>query len=362
MSEQTSIGRGAGALKRRGMLTGAAALAAALVAKLGTPERAQATHGAITPGVTQVPGIDSLALHVGTTNSAADTTRLAANGGGADGALLVSNAGGTGVVASVSGPNTGLVASAGSGVGVQAQSTSNFGLSAASQSGVGVFGGSGSNYGVYANSNADTGVFATAPQKGIWGRTTTGIGVLAQAIGAAPSAVGVLGVAAAPGWAGYFEGNVFVTGRVFTAAGGVLTTAQAADGSQRALYSVDSAEPLVEDVGEGTLVGGKVEVALDADFVAVADGGAYQVFLTPYADLGGAFVAARTPTSFAVRSPTGATGGFGYRVVATPKGAAGQRLEKGTPPKKLDAKDLEPRSLPAAPRAEPPRPGRQDAR
>ena len=70
MADRVGSGRGVGALKRRGLLGGAAALAAAAVAKLGTAERAEATHGAIIPGANVVPGIDSLAVHVGQTNAA----------------------------------------------------------------------------------------------------------------------------------------------------------------------------------------------------------------------------------------------------------------------------------------------------
>ncbi len=350
-------------LKRRGVLAGAVALGATMIAKLGTAGPAEATHGALIPGVNVVPGIDSLALHVGTTNSAADTTRLAANGGAANGALLVSNAGGNGVVIGVSGPNIGLVAGAANGAGIQAQSTTNFGVYGLSQSGVGMFGGSGGNYGVYANSNADTGVFSTAPLKGVWGRTTTGIGVLGQAVGATTSAVGVLGIAAAPGWAGYFEGNVYVSGRVVQA-GAAASIATARDGSLRQLYSQDSTEPVVEDFGEGIVQGGRAEVRLDPDFTAVADGGAYQVFLTEYDGHNALFVTKRGPSGFAVQAKDGSTasGGFGYRVVAKRKAEAGQRLETLAPPKKLDAKDLEPRPLPELPKVEPVKPERRDAR
>ena len=242
----------------------------------------------------------------------------------------------------------------GSGVGVDGRSGSGYGVYGLSQSGPGVFGGSNSHYGVYANSNEGTGVFATAPQKAVWGRTVsaTGIGVFGQAT--ATGGKGVYGYAPTQPntWAGYFEGNVYISGGLAGVAP-ISSMAQAPDGSLRTLYSMDSAEPVVEDFGESTLAQGQAVVTLDRDFAAVAEGGAYQVFLTEYGDLGTLFVAGRTPTSFAVRSRTGASGGFGYRVVATRKGMAGKRLEKLTPPRKLDAGELEPPKLPKPPETPP---------
>ncbi len=360
MGERANIGL----LKRRGLLTGAAALAAAAVAKLGMAGPAEATHGALIPGVNVVPGIDSLALHVATTNSATDTTRLAANGGGANGALLVSNAAGNGVVVGVSGQSTALVANAGNGVGVQAQSTTNFGLSALSQSGVGVFGGSGSLYGVYANSNADTGVFSTAPQKGVWGRTLTGIGVFGQALGAAPSAIGVYGVGAAPGHAGYFEGNVYITGALTVASGAKSAAVDHPDGSLRRMYCQESPEPWFEDFGKAKLASGRATITLDKDFAAVVKNDDYLVFLTEYGDSEGLYVSAQGPSGFQVSEKKGGTSSaaFTYRVVARRKDAVGGRLEKIERPKKREAKELEPGALPEIPKAEPAKPERRDAR
>jgi len=219
-------------------------------------------------------------------------------------------------------------------------------------SGVGVFGGSGGNIGVYADSASSTAVFATSPARGVWGRTTAGIGVFAQATAGGTvqnRSYGLYAAAPGPGWAGYFEGNVYVTGQVIQA-GAAASTATAADGSTRAVYSVDSAEPLVEDVGEGKLVGGRAEVKLDPDFAAIADGGTYQVFLTPEGDSKGLYVTEKSPGGFVVREQQNGTASlaFAYRVVAKRKGAIGKRLEKLERPKGLQAKDLEPPKPPEA--------------
>ena len=262
----------------------------------------------------------------------------------------------------------------GAGTGVRGASTSSFGVYGLSQSGVGAFGGSNSSIGVYASSNTGDGVFSTAPKKAVWGRTVVanGIGVFGQATNV--GGFGVYGAAptAANTWAGYFEGHVFVSGGL--AGGDVATTAaQAADGSQRTLYSVDSAEPVVEDFGRGRLTNGLADVRLDPDFVATTAGDAYMVFLTEEGDHNALFVENKSPAAFTVRakgSPTAASA-FNYRVVAKRKGATGKRLERVARPRGLSPQDLEPPKppdvppmpeRPTGPRPEPPRPGRQDAR
>ena len=69
---------GVGALKRRGLIAGLAALAAAGLAKLAGPERAEATHSPMTG----TPAADTIALHVGQTNPATAQTTLSTTTGG----------------------------------------------------------------------------------------------------------------------------------------------------------------------------------------------------------------------------------------------------------------------------------------
>ena len=428
--------RSAGALKRRGLLAGAAALLAGGLAKLGTTQRVQAAHDS---------SADQTVLHADEQNTTSGTTTIFRSGGAGVTTLQVYNSasGGVAVVAQSTGTGSsgaglygvnntaasgdftntvggvgvfgfnnnteptargigvwgqilsatgvgvrgenradvtgavgvqgvsqntdtgallrgiGVQGLSGAGTGVRGASTSSFGVYGVSQSGAGVFGGSNTGLGVYANSNEDTGVFSTAPRKAVWGRTPSGIGVFGQATQASAQAVsyGVYGAAPVPGWAGYFEGNIFVTGRVFTASGGVVNAAQAADGSQRALYSLDAAEPLVEDVGEGTLVGGQARVALDPELVAVADTEQYHIFVTEVGDAGGLYVRRQDAGGFEVRSRTAnGIGSFHYRVVARRRGAAGKRLERLERPRGLSARDLEPPKLPDPVRGEPEQP------
>ena len=265
-----------------------------------------------------------------------------------------------------SGTGSGMYGRAQGGIGVRGDSTDGTGVYGRSQSGVGIF----------AESVSSTGAFA-AGARGVWGRTPSGIGVLAQATQGGTvqnRSFGLYAAAPGPGWAGYFEGNVYVTGQFIQAGNAPATsTAQVSDGSTRALYSQDSTEPVVEDFGEAKLAVGRFEVTLDPHFAAIADGDAYQVFLTPYADCNGLAVMTRGPGGFTVAELRAGTSGvgFGYRVVAKRRGAAGKRLERIERPRGLDAKGLEPPKLPedppaperpTEPRPESPRAGRQEAR
>ena len=160
---------------------------------------------------------------------------------------------------------------------------------------------------------------------------------------------GLYAAAPAPGWAGYFEGNVYVTGQVI-ANGVVLSSVQAPDGSTRSVHSMDATESVIEDFGEATLGKGQADVKLDPDFAAVVDGGAYQVFLTPVRRLQrpvrGDQPRARVLRSVECARATRSSATFGYRVVAKRRGATGKRLERVERPKGLAAKDPDRRSCP----------------
>ncbi len=70
-AESAGVG-GVAPLKRRGLIAGLAALAAAGLAKLAGPGRAEATHSPLFG----TAGADSIALHVGQTNPATAETIL----------------------------------------------------------------------------------------------------------------------------------------------------------------------------------------------------------------------------------------------------------------------------------------------
>ena len=186
------------------------------------------------------------------------------------------------------------------------------------------FGGSSGGFGFWGNSTTSAGIYGTS---------TTGPGVRAES-------TNQFGLhAKGPTWAGVFEGNVFVTGRVI-AQGGVGASATA------------TTRALAEDVGEATLTNGKATVALAEDFATAANGD-YRVFLTELADLGGLFVGRKGPKEFEVRSrgtgQVAASGRFDYRVVAK---TAGPRQAPLAPPDLTTVKPAPP--LPEPPRASEP--------
>ena len=85
----------------------------------------------------------------------------------------------------------------------------------------------------------------------------------------------------------------------------------------------------MEDFGEAQLSGGAAFVRLDPSFANVIDATkAYLVFITPYAETKGLYVAMRSPGGFEVREIAGGKSNaqFGYRIVAKPFGSAAQRL------------------------------------
>jgi hypothetical protein len=118
----------------------------------------------------------------------------------------------------------------------------------------------------------------------------------------------------AGGYAGYFLGNVYVTG---TLTQNMQRSVVAfPDGSQHALYGMASPELWFEDFGTAKLVRGRALVKLDADFVKVIKRGDYKVFLTPEADCRGLY-ARRRAASFQVGELMGGKSSiaFSYRIV-----------------------------------------------
>jgi hypothetical protein len=113
-----------------------------------------------------------------------------------------------------------------------------------------------------------------------------------------------------------------------------LTAVPYPDGSHRLLYGLGSPESWFEDIGEGTLVEGHAKVALSPDFAAIVETASYHVFLTPYGDSKGLFVASRSAEGFEVREQQGGTSNlpFSYRVVARRKDIRPERLAKVTLP------------------------------
>ena len=93
------------------------------------------------------------------------------------------------------------------------------------------------------------------------------------------------------------------------------------DGSQRALYCMESPEVLFEDFGSAKLARGRAVVKLDANFAKVIKRGDYRVFVTPEGNCHGLYVRRKGANNFEVRELMGGKSSiaFSYRIVGRRK-------------------------------------------
>jgi hypothetical protein len=262
--------------------------------------------------------------------------------------------------------NAGVFGTSAAGVGVAATSTSSLGILATSTNSFGMLAISGSagpifglpfpvpaavlatsskNPGVIGTSNASHGVAGlstalptpgTLPAQvpaGVHGESTKGaFGVLGVTSSAPTSpgagvtglcngnGFGVFGSNTNPaGYAGYFQGNLYVTGQIFAGVKDALVAFP--DGSKRLLHCMESPEHWFEDFGSARLTRGRATVKLDADFAKVVMLDGYRVFLTPEGDCKGLYVQSKRGASFEVRELQGGTSSiaFSYRIVGKRK-------------------------------------------
>jgi hypothetical protein len=191
-------------------------------------------------------------------------------------------------------------------------------------------------FGVYGRTNSLQGIGVAGSNDS--DTTITGAGVSGRS-----NNIGIWGVAPT---AGYFEGNVTITGDQ-TVLGAKHAAIAFGDGTLRCLYSMESPESWFEDFAEGTLIRGKATIKLAADFMRCIGRGTFHVFLTPLGDCNGLYVRRRMTGGFEVRELNGGTRTlkFSYRVVAKRKDVKGERLKKVTLPAtpavaKLSKKDV----------------------
>jgi hypothetical protein len=321
--------------------------------------------------------------------SAGDLTGIVAFGAGAyPGVVGNGTAGGIGVQGFVAGSNLGLpsrgvygeASQYGYGVhGKATGSTSSIGVFGETDLGIAVLGQTfnhastgvrgeslggapGDGNGVYGfvehvgTTRVTAGIFGDSTASyGIIGRTTAVnySGCTGIADGAGRAAFAGAGTNGAYG--AYFTGPTVINGD-FTVVGGHRKNAAVKhmDGSYRLLHCVEAPEPWFEDFGEAKLVNGKAEVKLDPDFAAVVDTAGYQVFLTEYGARSHLTVMARTPSGFSVEAEkAGASGAFGWRLVAKRKDITVERLAKFELPKIRLPKLEEMPPPPAPPKATP---------
>jgi hypothetical protein len=331
-----SVGAGTGRLERRRALArvATAVLAAGALAASREPATAEAAARTnLLSGVTSSPNFG-----------------LAATDGLTDDPLLyIPDISGQayGVIGTRGGPgfrppiSAGVLGSGFQSGGVVGISASEVGVYGASATGIGVFGSSGSTVGMFGYSNTaaavyglseysvgvygaatrNAGVYGSSPVYGVWGQSGDGWGVYGESTRAG---IGVRGKCPAPGWAGFFEGNVYVTGRLFQ--GGSSTPSAGPEAAT------------AEDFGRARLVNGRAVVPLDPAFVAESEGGDYHVFLTDRGDSLGLFVSSSGPDRFVVQEKRGGTGNhaFDYRIVArkrnaTRRGPRDGRSQDGAP-------------------------------
>jgi len=217
------------------------------------------------------------------------------------------------VTATSSGPNHGVSA-------LSLNFDAVHGVSAGSR---GVMGLSGADHGVsglsFAPPRAPGVALADAPA-GVRGQSMNGsIGVLGVATPTFLSGAGVVGVGSPHAPAGFFEGDLHVTGQIFAGIKDAIVPFP--DGSKRLLHCMESPEHWFEDFGSARLTRGRVTVKLDADFAKVVTLNGYRVFLTPEGDCQGLYVRSKRGTSFEVRELQGGTSNvaFSYRIVARRK-------------------------------------------
>ena len=145
------------------------------------------------------------------------------------------------------------------------------------------------------------------------------------------SEVGVYGQCSdADGYAGSFNGNVFIKGDLTKTGIGSSVAIRFPDRSFRRLCSIESPESWFEDFGEAKLVKGKADVKIDSDFAKTVNlKTPYHVFVTPHSTkISALAVVARLPGRFRVEHPGGASGTFSYRIVAKRKDIRVRRLER----------------------------------
>ena len=281
----------------------------------------------------------------------------APKGSGAAGVFGYGNADGT---YGVYGLNTGT------GYGVSGQNDSAGGTAVRGDSLLGfpvigvATGGTNSNAGVLGIGTLGPGVQGQSyAGHGLVGTTSATDGQHAALIGSIQSggnAVALRGSvpAGATGYAGVFDGDVIVNGALRVYGSPKNAAVRHPDNSYRLLYCEESPESWFADYGESKLTNGRADVKLDADFAALVHAEEYHVFLTAEGDSKGLYVAEKTAVGFVVREQQGGTSGvaFAYRVVAKRKDIAGERLAKVAPPPPV--KPVTPFTVPETPTPQPP--------
>jgi len=354
------VGTTRGTVKRRGLIAGAAALAAGLMAKgmsastlvaaadgdpivLGAPDNISTNFTALLSPNTSAT-FRAINSSSGIGLNGIGNTGIGVNGESTSGPGVRGTSGGGGTEDGVRGLayGTGRGVSGFGAIGVQGNNGSNgIGVQGISNAGIGMYGISGGSFGVVGTVSSAPGfaLFGVASVNGTVG-FAAGASVVGAIAGQFSGPVNIYNTG--PG----IPGNLYVQGNQ-TASGTKSAAVPHPDGTHRLLYCMESPEAWFEDFGEGTITGGKAEVRLDPDFAAVVDTAKLHVFLTEHTGDHHLHVAGRSATGFSVGASasaeatargakaTDAGGTFTYRVVAKRKDVVAERLARFTPPRQI---------------------------
>ncbi len=360
-------------MKRRGLIAGAASLAAAgvMAKSLADAAPVSANQGTFTLPYVANLATDAALFYlfnggtghalfgsgdksdgiVGQTNASTSSAGVVGVGNGGLSAGVVGHG------SPSRGGGTGVVGTSGTGIGVRGNSDASTAIQGDATAGTAVEGRSGHGIGVFGGS-----IDGTA---GVFGAVSTGSGLGVLGVVNSSGAAAIAGNANATGaTAGQFfgpvnifnnpnapnAGNLFVQGNQ-TISGTKSAAVPHPDGSHRLLYCVESPEAWFEDFGEGTITGGRAEVKLDADFAAVVDTAKLHVFITEHGENHNLHLAGTSAVGFTVAASAGAlaargikaadvNGTFTYRVVAKRKDVNAGRLAKFEVPKEINAPSL----------------------
>jgi hypothetical protein len=190
------------------------------------------------------------------------------------------------------------------------------------------------------SSNVNPGIWGNGPVMGVFGTAgafqtgpANGVGVVGKGDNAGVMALNYhndnAAYLASDCCAAWFTGQVHVHGH-FSVTGGKSAVVQHPDGTHRRLYCMESPESWFEDFGHAELRDGHADIRIDPEFAALVHRDDYHVFLTPYGDSNGLYVAERRPDGFRVREHQGGKHSleFAYRVVAKRRDVTVVRLER----------------------------------
>jgi hypothetical protein len=194
--------------------------------------------------------------------------------------------------------------------------------------GNGVYGRSDNGNGVYGSSDFGNGVEGFSPSgTGVYAYTRTGTGVIGSAdgsgtgvYGSSRNGFGVLGTSNS-GYAGYFKGNVKITGNFSTDGTKNFVAPDPTDPTKDIYYaSLEGPEAGTYIRGSANLVDGKATIQLPDNFAKVTADNGLTVLFTPVGKWLQLYAIEKTTSRIVVGEATGQSGSFDYVINGVRKG------------------------------------------